>query len=149
MIGQSWTAVRIESQRVELLLVPGLVQRCASVRHGAPGLASGEWIDLTREHEHAEQRYAFCDGVIVVEPVRRPAASLVEIDAAQALHELRGAWPIEELHPSRRPSLLCKQLTQRCACFKAELSRDPNQFARLVANVFSAAHRALGQAAVA
>ena len=155
IIGQSWTAARVENNRIELLRVPGLVQQQRAVappppRHRALGLSSGggaDWIDLTREHEQAEQRYGFCNGVIIVEPVRRPAASLARVDSSQAIHELRAAWPIEELHPSRRPSLMAAQLAQRCACFQAALSRDPNEFARLIANTFTAAHRPLPRAA--
>jgi hypothetical protein len=106
-------------------------------------LASGDpapaWIDLMSAHAGAERRHAFCEAVFVVEAGRRPLARVRPIDAAKAIHLLRSAWPIVELHPNRRHGQLPARLAQRCATYQLRLSRDPKELLKMLANLPPAA----------
>jgi hypothetical protein len=128
VIGQSWTAVREEKDKIELLHMPGHVHRPVAPRLRAGGDQTPQWVDLMQEFAGAEQRYGFCDAVIVVEPGRRPSAHCNVMDPARSTAVLKSAWPIAELHPQRRPGQLATRLAQRCVCLEVGLSRDPNQF---------------------
>jgi hypothetical protein len=108
VIGRRWTALREEDGRVALLHLPD----------GAGGGRS--------------RNHAFCDAVLVAEPGRRAHATLRELDASSAAAVLRRAWPIAELHPSRRHSALPAKLAHLCRCAGVQLSRDPGEFVRLL-----------------
>src|SRR4051812_13592284 len=94
VVGQSWTAVREDEGKIELLNVPGHVERPVP-----PGLrlASGDpaptWVDLMSMNPGAERRHAFCEAIFVVEPGRRPMAGVRPVDPAKSLHLLRSSWP--------------------------------------------------------
>jgi hypothetical protein len=128
IIGQSWIAVREENDKIELLHMPGHIHRPVAPRLRAGGDQTPLWVDLMQQHQGAEQRYGFCDAVIVVEPGRRPSAHCNRMDPAKAAAVLKSAWPIAELHPQRRPGQLATRLAQRVPCFELALSRDPAQF---------------------
>jgi hypothetical protein len=140
LIGQRWTAVREEEGRLALLRMPGLVERVptprprpqrASSRDGSGGDQSA-WVDLTEQSPGARQNHAFCDAVLVAEPGRRAHARLNELDPAAAATLLRRAWPIPELHPSRRHSTLPTRLAQLCRCADLQLSRRPDELLPLL-----------------
>jgi hypothetical protein len=136
VIGQSWTAIREQDGRIELLHLPGHVERPVP-----PGLrlASGDpaptWVDLMSLHAGAERRCGFCEAVFVVEPGRRPLAGVRPIDPSKSLHLLRSAWPIAELHPSRRHAQLPARLAQRCATYQLRLSREPRDLLKMLGNL--------------
>jgi len=145
VIGQSWTAVRHEGGRIELLHLPGYVERPVAPAGHAGLLPTRDrrsaqtptWIDLMGEYCGAEQRYGFCNGVIIVEPGRRPTAAMSRIERGRAGVALRAAWPIAELHPHRRQGQLLSQIAQLCTCFEAELTRDCGEFVDAMARMAS------------
>ena len=136
VIGQSWTAIREADGKIELLHMPGHVERPVP-----PGLrlASGEpaptWVDLVGSHVGAERQQGFCEAVFVVEPGRRPLAGVRPVDPVKSLHLLRSSWPIIELHPSRRHGQLPARLAQHCATYQLRLSREPRDLLKMLANL--------------
>jgi hypothetical protein len=137
IIGQRWTAVREEDGRLALLHVPGRVARALSPQlRGTPsgdGRASqAEWTDLCGEHVGAWQNHAFCDAVLIAGAGRRPKAHLHELDASDAVQRLRAAWPMVELHPTRRQSQLPGRLVQSCRTAELQLSRNPKDLLALL-----------------
>jgi hypothetical protein len=136
IIGQSWTAVREENGRFALLNLPGEVERPVP-----PGvrLASGEpaptWIDLMREFCGVEQRQGWCDAVLIATAGRRATASARPLDRGSAAQVLRGAWPIFELHPSRRHGQLPARLAQKVPCYHLNLSREPRDLLRILGSL--------------
>jgi hypothetical protein len=147
IIGQRWTAVREEDGRLALLHLPGRIergfaapflQRPGSGTGGAPSPDSG-WVDLNAMFPGSAQLHAFCDAVLVADAGRRPHARATSLDAPDALHLLRRAWPIVELHPSRRHSALPLKLSQQCACAEVQLSRNSAELLDLLEGLRSAA----------
>jgi hypothetical protein len=142
VIGQRWTAVREEDGRLALLHVPGRVER-------GPGLAAAPkspfargggatqplWIDLNAQYAGSAQHHAFCDAVLVADAGRRPHAGVREMEPSVALHLLRQAWPVAELHPHRRHSMLAARLAQQCRCAEVQLSRDSSELLQLLEDV--------------
>ena len=131
-VGQRWTVLRERDGRVEMLHMPGMIERPVSprMRLAIPSVTHN-WFDLTREHCGAELSAAPCTGVFVIAHGRRPSAQLRELKA-DALDVLRGGWPIEELHPLRRRGQLSARLATRCACYEVALSRDPHDLLMLM-----------------
>jgi len=127
LIGQRWTALREEDGRLALLHVPGLVQRPP----GAPG-GRGGWVDLNERSPLRWQNHAFCDAVLVAHPGRRAHTNLRELDPASSAALLRRAWPISELHPTRRHGPLPSKLPHLCRCADLQLSRDPAELLALL-----------------
>jgi hypothetical protein len=131
VVGQRWTAVREEGGRIELLRMPGRIEREASPRlrgessAGAGAGAGPRWVDLTDEYPGVVRHSAFCDAVLVVEPGRRPGAHATELSGQRAGDQLRRAWPITELHPFRRQGQLAMKLAAMSGCWQAQLSRRP------------------------
>ena len=124
LIGQRWVAVREEGARIEMLQMPGEIERESSprLRDASLGPAS-RWVDLTSEHCGIAQAHAFCDAVLVIEPGRRPSAHVTEVAAQRATDTIRRAWPITELHPFRKHGQLPMKLSQRCRAWQGQLSR--------------------------
>jgi hypothetical protein len=142
IIGQRWTAVREEDGRLALLHLPGRVERgmgpaslsrLAGDRGGAG--ADSNWLDLNTLYPGSAQHHAFCDAVLVADAGRRPHARSRELEPADALHLLRQAWPIVELHPNRRHSALPLKLSQQCRCAEVQLSRDSSELLQLLEGV--------------
>ncbi|MGB7161107.1 MAG: hypothetical protein WBD40_23810 [Tepidisphaeraceae bacterium] len=142
VVGQRWTALREWGGHVEMLHLPGVIERPLSPRMRLAGAMTttapmkttaptDTWVDLAREHCGTELSHAPCTGVFVISPGRRPAAHLRPL-GADAVSVLRGGWPIEELHPLRRHGQLPARLASRCACYEAALSRDPHELLGLM-----------------
>jgi len=152
LIGQRWTAVREDGGRIELLGMPGQVEREAAPRlpgHGGHAGQPERWVDLTREHCGIQQQHAFCDAVLVVEPGRRPTAHVNAVAAQRATDTIRRAWPITELHPFRKHGQLSHKLGQSCRCWQAQLSRRADDLLVLLDSIRSPACTALVSAASA
>lgn len=144
IIGQRWTAVREEDGRAALLHMPGMVERGSQTKSGA---RSRGWVDLNDVALGAWQNHAFCDAVVVAEPGRRARASLRPLGMGSAAALLRRAWPIAELHPSRRHSPLPTKLAQSCRCAELQLSRDPAELLPLLDSLRSGERGAPARAA--
>ena len=140
IIGQRWTALREEDGKVALLHLPGCVERAIVPRRRGDDIAgpapqpgtSGGWVDLNEQLGVPWRNHAFCDAVLVVEPGRRPHAGLRPLDSTSAADLLRRAWPIVELHPSRRHGPLPARLAHACRCAELRLSRDPAELLSLL-----------------
>ena len=144
IVGQRWTAVREDGGRIELLQMPGQIEREASprLRDASMGPAS-RWVDLTSEYCGVVQPHAFCDAVLVVEPSRRPTAHVNEVAAQRATDTIRRAWPITELHPFRRHGQLPMKLSQACRSWQLQLSRRPDDLLVLIDSIRSPACTAM------
>jgi hypothetical protein len=136
VIGQSWTAIREEEGRFAMMNLPGQVERPIP-----PGmrLSCGDpaptWIDLNREYLGTEKQHGWCDAVLVVDPGRRPQAKVRPLDRAAAAQVLRAAWPIFELHPSRRHGQLPSRLAQKLPCYQLHLSREPRDLLKILSTL--------------
>lgn len=124
IVGQRWVAVREEDGRIELLHVPGVVQRTQEPRMRGWGAGSmANWMDLTKEVPGSHQFHAFCDAVVVVEPGRRSDPHLTELTVAESIEALRQMWPMLDIHPTRRSTQLRNKVAQMCRCEQVQLSR--------------------------
>jgi hypothetical protein len=134
IIGQQWTAVREEDGRLALLHLPGRVERGAAPRllRWAAEAGASNWVDLNAQFPGSAQHHAFCDAVLVAGAGRRAQAALTSLDPSDALHLLRQAWPIAELHPHRRHSPLPLKLSQQCRCAEVQLSRNSAELVELL-----------------
>jgi hypothetical protein len=138
VVSQRWTAIREEDGRLALLHMPAPIQRSPRPQPRAaadgPGAPSGAatWVDLTEEYPGCGQNHAFCDAVLVADPARRAHANLKPLDGAAAATLLRQAWPVVELHPSRRHSALPLRLAQLCQGAELQLSRNPAELLPLL-----------------
>jgi hypothetical protein len=139
VVGQRWTAVREDDGRIELLQVPGQIERETSprLRDSSLGPAS-RWVDLASEYCGVVRPHAFCDAVLVVEPGRRPVAHVTEVAAQRATDTIRRAWPITELHPFRKYGQLPSKLSAACRCFQGQFSRRPEDLLVLLDSMRSA-----------
>lgn len=152
IIGQRWTAVREEEGRLALLHLPGVVERGPAppgARHRsfarfdefglsprlAPAGCGSQWLDLNGQFPGSAQHHAFCDAVLVAGPGRRARAATRELEPPDALHLLRQAWPIVELHPHRRHSTLPLKLSRQCRCVEATFSRDTTELLQLLDSI--------------
>jgi hypothetical protein len=133
IIGQRWTAVREEEGRLALLHLPGVVERGLTTRvRDASGEPGARWVDLNGQFLGSTQNHAFCDAVLVADAGRRAQTALTELNPNDALHLLRQAWPIVELHPHRRHSPLPLKLSQQCRCAEVQLSRTAGELLPLL-----------------
>jgi hypothetical protein len=133
IIGQRWTALRDEDGRIDLLHMPGVVERMGPPRLRLGSLGGGtQWVDLEQEFSDCRQHHAFCDAVVIIEPGRRAGAHASELSVPEAEEILRADWPILDLHPSRRNGQLQQQIAQRCRCAQVQLSRNPEDLVVLL-----------------
>jgi len=137
VLGQRWTCVREEKDRIELLYMPGLVRQKQG--SSAPETAN-QWIDLTAVNPATGMQHAKCTAVVVVDAGRRSKPALREWSASDAATVLRLSWPISELHPQRRQTQtqMATRLAQLCPCFQLQLTRDPADLPSLVESIRSA-----------
>ena len=138
VLGQRWTCVHEEKDKIELLHMPGLVRQKQG-SSSAPE-AANQWVDLTAINPAAGMQHAKCTAVIVVNAGRRSKPTLREWSAVDAATVLRLSWPIPELHPQRRQthSQIATRLAQLCPCFQLQLTRDPTDLPSLVESIRSA-----------
>jgi hypothetical protein len=94
--------------------------------------AAPTWIDLMREFAGVEQAHGWCDAVLIATSGRRATSSVRPLDRAAAAQVLRSAWPMFELHPSRRHGQLPARLAQKVPCYQLTLSREPRDLLRIL-----------------
>lgn len=135
LIGQRWTALRVEDGRVALLHVPGMIERFTTPRLRFSTDEHASWIDVTRDRAGSSQNHAFCDAVLVAEQGRRPKAHLRETPPVDAINLLRDVWPISELHPLRRVNPMPALLAEHCPCYEVQLSRNTKDLLALLNSV--------------
>ena len=138
IIGQSWTALRERDGRFEMLNLPGQVERPIPPGLRLAGSGGGETssptcIDLMREFAGVEQQQGWCDAILIASSGRRASAGAHALDRTAAAQVLRTAWPIFELHPSRRHGQLPARLAQKVPCFQLALSREPRDLLGILA----------------
>lgn len=114
LVGQRWSALRDENGRIQMLHLPGTVERS----HQA-------MVDLEGEFPGAAIGQAQCDTVVLIEPGRRPSPHLRRVGTHNALPALRRAWPIVELHPNRLNGQMPAKLARRCQVYSARLTDRP------------------------
>ena len=131
IIGQRWTALSEENGQLQLLGMPGVVQQ-----RSAAGTA--EWIDLTATNPLAAQPRAVCSAVLIIDAGRRPRASITPWSVEDASTVLRLAWPLPELHPSRRRVQFAPRVAQLCSCYRVQLSHEPREWLSLLESLRSA-----------
>jgi hypothetical protein len=129
VIGQRWSCLREKGAAVDLLHMPGQIER-ARIR-GLKG--PGAWADIEGEYCGSSQASSSCDTVIIVEPARRTAARIDELANPIALDALRRAWPMAELHRNRRQ--LALKLATGCRCASVQLSRRPEDLLDLLGHM--------------
>lgn len=132
LVGQRWTAVRPDGDAIDLLDMPGWVERGEAPRRrpARPTAVTPDGaVDLSTEFLGAGQRHAFCDTVLLIEPGRRGRGRFVDLSKAEAHEAIRRAWPIVDIHPSRRGESLPARLVERCRCAQVHLSNDPADLA--------------------
>jgi hypothetical protein len=133
LIGQRWTAVRESDGFMELLAMPGVMEKMGPPQlRRTLGGESKQWIDLTWAHPESIQRRAICDVVLLASPGRRSAAHANDLSMPEALLMLRQNWPIVDVHPTRRPAHLPGRMAQLCRCVQVQLSRRPEDLVVLM-----------------
>ncbi|MEA2711432.1 MAG: hypothetical protein QOF78_4033 [Phycisphaerales bacterium] len=142
IIGQSWTAIREHDGRFALLNLPGQVERAippgmrlASGAGNAGADSAPTTVDLMREFCGVEQREGWCDAILIASAGRRADSNIRPLDRAAAAQVLRRAWPIFELHPSRRHGQLPARLAQKVPCYQLTLSREPRDILRILGSL--------------
>ena len=136
VIGQSWTAMREQNGRFEMLPLPGYVDRPLPLGMRLSGAeAPATWIDLMSEFPGSICRQGWCDAVVVLDTGRRAQVNLRPLDRATASQRLRKAWPIFELHPNRRHGQLPARVSQTVPCFGLTLSREPRDLLKILATL--------------
>lgn len=127
LIGQRWTALRDDENRIELLHLPGRIEHTALPRPGTMSMPRpGGWIDLQDDHGDAQSTHGYCKSVLLIEPGRRRSMRWEELRSGGALAALRENWPMIDLQPSARASSLVARLARSCPVGRLQLSRDPH-----------------------
>ncbi len=124
VIGQNWTALQEHSGGVELLHMPGQVDR-SPARMPGMRIAPIQRVDLRGEFIGCGASRAHCNAVMLIASSRRPISGLRHVVATNAPGALRRAWPIAELHPHRRQGRLLTKLSQQTPLFELQLTRNP------------------------
>jgi hypothetical protein len=127
IVGQHWTALREEDGRVAMLHLPGMVEHLPPPQLRGTGAFDqvAQWLDITAELAGSGRHHAFCDAVLVIEAGRRALPSIRAVNKSASADILRQHWPITELHPQHRGSIIAGRLASQCNVFSATLSRRP------------------------
>jgi hypothetical protein len=128
IVGQRFVAVRDSINGMEMLHMPGYVERTVRGESGT----ETQRIDLTAEFSGSGREKAQCESVMLIAPGRRPLSHMQRISPSNAAGAVRRAWPIAKLHPQRRHGQLPSRMAKRCRVFEVQLSRNPMEFLRLM-----------------
>jgi hypothetical protein len=139
ILGQQWSCLKEKGAAVELLHLPGRVERSR-----VPALTAStedEWVDLEGEFCGSSESSARCEAVVIIEPARRAVTRSTSLTDTAALDVLRRGWPMAELHRNRRH--LVTRLAMGCPCSSVELARRPDDLLTLLSRMQA---RAMGAA---
>lgn len=127
ILGQQWSCLREKGAGVELLHVPGRVERS---RVPALTPSADEWVDLEGEFCGSSESVARCEAVVMIEPARRAVTRATWLTDTAALDTLRRAWPMAELHRNRRQ--LVTKLAMGCRGASVQLARRADDLLTLL-----------------
>jgi hypothetical protein len=131
VIGQSWTALIRQHNRIVLRRMPGVVES-PELGHKSIGRKT-TWIDLTAENPWQTAELSSCDAVIVIASGRRCKAHGRVIGTSESRALLRRYWPLNELPLNRsRVQQTAATLASQCLCLSLQLSRQTEEFLQLV-----------------
>lgn len=142
VIGQRWTALREEPDgRVSLLSVPGRTEQARAPRLLSEGpMGQAAWVDLAAGHPCQQ---AYCELVLLVEPMRRSLAAVTALTAIEAREQLKLLWPIPQLSGGASATVTTNQisttLARTCSVQRVRLSRNGADLARLLVRPGAAA----------
>ncbi len=126
IIGQRWTALRERDGTIEMLHMPGPIEKAKSLASRRRGTGSAiKWTDLTQEFLGCQEKSALCHAVVMAEPGRRTSPRFTDLAIPQAQEALRHQWPIADVQAASRCGMLANRLTQLCRCAQMQLSHDP------------------------
>src|SRR4051812_8669053 len=133
IIGQRWTALRERDGTIEMLPMPGPIERAKSLASRRRGTGSAiKWCDLAQEFAAATERSALCHAVAIVENGRRTVPKFTDLSIPQAQESLRHQWPIADVHGAPRSGMIASRLAQLCRCAAGQLSHDPAELAMML-----------------
>ena len=133
IIGQRWTALRERDGTIEMLHMPGPIERAKSLATRRRGTGSAiKWCDLSQEFPGCTERSALCHAVAIVENGRRTVPKFTDLPVPQAQESLRHQWPIADVHGAPRNGMLANRLAQLCRCAAVQLSHDPAELAMML-----------------
>lgn len=135
VIGQRWTALREEPDgRVSLLSIPGRIEQAPAPRLLSAGpMGQAAWVDLAAGRPCHQ---AYCELILLVEPMRRTEATARAMTAIEAREQLRLLWPIPQLSAGASATvatnMLSANLARTCSVQSVRLSRNGQDLARLL-----------------
>ncbi len=131
VIGQRWTALVRQHNRIVLRRMPGVVESLETA-HKSIGRETA-WIDLTAKNPWQTAELSSCDAVIVVASGRRCKSQGRVIETSESRALLRRYWPMTELPLNRsRVQQTITTLSSQCLCLSLQLSSRPDEFLQLV-----------------
>jgi len=126
IIGQRWTALREREGTIEMLAIPGPIEKAKSLATRRRGTGSAiKWLDLTQEFRGCQEKSALCHAVVMADPGRRSSPKFIDLSTPQAQEALRHQWPIADVQAATRCGMLANRLAQLCRCAQMQLSHDP------------------------
>jgi hypothetical protein len=146
IIGQRWTALRLQKNRFVLSPLPGAIE-APLARRGSGLKSAPTLIDLASTNPWALGETAWCEAVLVVEPGRRTVTRGRVVSADKAAGIIRHVWPLALLPLGKtRLGDTAARLSQQAVCLSMELSRNEDEFVQLVE---FARHRSVAKVEVA
>jgi hypothetical protein len=126
IIGQRWTALREREGTIEMLHMPGPIERAKSLALRRRGTGSAiKWLDLAQEFPACQEKSALCHAIAIADTGRRSTPRFTDLSIPQAQEALRHQWPMSDIHATPRCGMLANRLAQLCRCAQVQLSHDP------------------------
>ena len=135
IIGQRWTALREREGTIEMLHMPGPIERAKSLALRRRGTGSAiRWNDLSQEFRGCTEKSSLCHAILIAESGRRNTPRFTDLSIPQAQESLRHQWPIADVHAAPRAGMLPNRLAQLCRCAAVQLSHDPADLVVMLEN---------------
>jgi hypothetical protein len=130
VVGQRWTAMIRQGDRMVLRHVPGSTELPAE---GRAMRSKPVWKDLLAGNPWASAEVAWCDAVLAIVPGRRSKSCGRVVSGDVASRMIRRAWPICRLPMDRlRVDHPAAVLGEQCFCLSLQLSRHEDEFLELL-----------------